>query len=508
MLTNRSRIPVTYACLVTVALLLTPTGCSSRSSVESESTEQSAAQSKPVDQNVKRPHVLVVLIDTLRADRLGCYGDQRGLTPTMDAWAAEGVVFERAVSPSPWTLPSLASFFTATYPPVHKANSSRYAMPGVPREQKVTIQGIPENLPLLTEDLAKAGYVGIGQTTNHFLRGGYGFRRGFDQWKFIGFAWTHRGQHLNKAAFQWLQAAQYTSPHFIYLHYMDPHEPYWSEEKHIAPRIAELPDPSQMRPVDNPKRSLYRRSLQLYGKDDQRQLQLARYVEYWQARYDAGIGQVDDALARLQQEFESLGLWDDMFVILTADHGEALGEHDTWSHGDETLQVELDIPLIMRWPGHFPAGKRIKTRVSLIDVMPTVCEAVRVDVTHRIQGRSVLPLITSDDETKTELGNVPLFASGVQRRPQEFAVIFDNQKLRYDPSNDLLAYHLLDEDPIENDNRADEFPAEVEKLKHLIAEHIAESASLASGLSGNTGTLTPEELEVLKSLGYLGGGDD
>ena len=483
--------------------LLLMGGCNARSEVQ---TKPPTATNSDASATPPRPHVLIVLIDTLRADRLGCYGDPRGLTPTMDAWTAEGVVFENAIAPSPWTLPSCASLFTATYPPVHGANSSQYE-PGASRGGKNVVRGIPEELPTLFEDLARGGYVGLGITENHFLKGGRGFNRGFERWVFNDFVKTNRGAHLNATAFEWLKNAKLQQPHVFYLHYMDVHEPYWAEDRFVKPRVTELSYLRDLHPVDNPQRSLFRRSLPPYDQDLQH-VRLSRYVEYWRARYDAGVMQADAALADLQKQLEAMGLWEDLFVILTADHGESLGEHGQWSHGDTTYQTELHVPLIMRWPGHMPAGKRVQTNVSLIDILPTVCEALQIEVPHHVQGRSLMALITADAEEQTELSGAPIFASGVQRKPQEFAVIVKDRKLRVDPANGLFEFHVLAEDPEENEFQAMAFAGEVKLLQDLLANHQTECDALANGHVGKAEELSPEDLEALRSLGYLGGDDE
>lgn len=488
-----------YLLLQVVVVLTALTACRARSEIQ-QSSQPAESDS------IKRPHILIVVVDTLRADRLGCYGNPNSLTPTMDQWAAEGVVFEQAIAPAPWTLPSIASLFTATYPPVHRANSSRYDAEGR-KGGKAVVRGIPENLPTLFTNLKDVGYVALGLTANHFLKGRRGFNRDFEKWQFTDFVQTRRGEHLNQVAFDWFDNANFDQPHIIYLHYMDPHEPYWAEDKLVQSQVDRLPEKEHLRRVANPNRSLFRRSMGALAKDARHQ-QLARYVEYWAARYDAGVAQVDTYLAELQKDLAERGLWDDLFVILTADHGEALGEHGRWSHGDTTLQVELQIPLVMRWPSQLPAGKRISPPVSLVDVMPTICEAVQAPISHRIQGRGLMGMINADDPSRTELAFVPVFAAGVQRRPNEFAVIQRHWKLRSDPTHDLLSFYDLSEDPYEEEPLPFDFTSEISTLQDLLEKHKAESVALAEGLSGKTETLSPEELKALRTLGYLGGGDE
>ena len=299
--------------------------------------------SKPLPTNV-----ILITLDTTRADRMGFLGSQRGLTPNLDALARQSVVFTHAYSQVPLTTASHATILTGTYPEFHQVNDF----------------GVP-----LAEDLPYAPYIfrGSGYHTAAFVgslvldpeaRSAPGFERGFDIYD-AGFhrrragedryqAIERRGGEVVAHALAWLNTHQ-KGPFFIWVHLYDAHDPY------------DPPEPYK--------------------------------TKYASAPYDGEIAYEDAAVGKLLSWLRLRGLYDGALIAVMADHGEALGEHGETTHGiflyDETIRV----PLLFKLPRERSAGKRIESRAGLVDVLPTILQAVGIAIPHDVQGESLLSML-------------------------------------------------------------------------------------------------------------------
>jgi choline-sulfatase len=294
------------------------------------------------------PNVILITLDTTRADRMGFLGSKRGLTPNLDTLARQSVVFTHAYSQVPLTTASHATILTGTYPQFHQVNDF--------------------GVPLATE-LPYAPYVfrGNGYYTAAFVgslvldpdtRSAPGFERGFDTYD-AGFHRRHAGESRYQAierradevvahALAWLNAHQ-KGPVFIWVHLYDAHDPY------------DPPEPYKSR--------------------------------YASAPYDGEIAYEDSAVGKLLSQLRVRGLYDGALIAIMADHGEALGDHGETTHGiflyDETIRV----PLLFKLPQERFAGKRIESRAGLVDVLPTILEAVGIAIPHDVQGESLLGML-------------------------------------------------------------------------------------------------------------------
>ena len=309
------------------------------------------------------PNVILISLDTVRADRMGFLGSKRGLTPNLDALARQSVVFTRAYSQVPLTTASHATILTGTYPQFHKVNDFQ-----VP---------LGKDLPYAPDILRGAGYgtaafVGsmVLDPKEHFARG---FDRGFDTYD-AGFHDWHpgldryktkerRGGEVVARALTWLNEDRLSQrpkgPFFLWVHLYDAHYPY---------------DPPQP----------YKR-------------------KYAAAPYDGEIAYVDSAVGKLLDQLRARGLYDGAMIAVMADHGEALGDHGEDTHGvflyDETIRV----PLVIKLPGadsagklsagDLSAGKEVENRVGLVDVLPTILQAVGVAVPPEVQGESLVGMM-------------------------------------------------------------------------------------------------------------------
>jgi choline-sulfatase len=296
---------------------------------------------------VTRPNVVLVTLDTTRADRMGFLGSTRGLTPALDLLARESLVFTRAYAQAPITPVSHATILTGTFPPFHRVVDF-----GIP---------LPPSVPYLPDLLRQQGYrtaAFVGSLVLDPVSGtAPGFDRGFDRYD-AGFhqrlpgqsryeTVERRGDEVIARAVAWLNEAA-RDPFFLWVHLYDPHDPY---------------DP----PADLK----------------------ARFAA---APYDGEIASVDRLTGRLADTLRASGQLDGTIFVVTADHGEALGDHGEETHGLFLYDATLRVPLLVRLPGRQHAGARVATRVRLADIAPTVLDALGLTVPPAMQGQSLLGL--------------------------------------------------------------------------------------------------------------------
>ena len=447
-----------------------------------------------------RPNVIFILVDTLRADRLGCYGRQGNLSPWMDEIAEEGVLFERTIAESSWTLPSVASLFSGLYPSVHKVTSYQDALDiaGAPGS---SVRYFNEQFTTLAETLQAHGYVTAGFSANPFITEKLGFAQGFDHFDSSFAANETLGHVVNEAALRWLAQRDKSKPFFLYLHYMDVHDPYKAGDEYVEPLVDAIARLKQKTPL--PRREMKRHS-PFFTKSARAYLDVPKHralfacVEYWRARYDAGVPQINDYLNRLRTQLDEMDLWDDTYVIITADHGESLGEHGLWAHGLSAHQDQLHVPLILRWPKHLPAKRRITQTVRLFDVMPTLLEQLNIPTAEPLQAHSLVGLLRGDT-TETP----PALAEAIKQKPQEKALVVAQWKLLADLDEPRFELYNLDDDPTEQKDLATEFPERVATLRRQLMEQLAVNDNLGASVEVSETRLTAVERERLKDIGYI-----
>lgn len=458
------------------------------------------------------PNVVFILVDTLRADRLGCYGHAGELSPTMDRIAGEGVLFERCIAPAPWTLPSVASLITCYQPPVHRCTDFRQ-IDAMDRGRTPVLPVLNDGFTTLAEVMLDVGYDTGGFVANKFIKKKYGFGQGYNRYETEAAANTVRGERINEAALRWLDArAAKDRPFFLYLHYMDVHGPYNAAPKFMDPLMAKVEanaDKRRMGPDLFKRINSYLRRPAKNASDPTRFERLKYFREYWVARYEAGVREMDDYLAQLIAALEQRGLWDDTLVVLTADHGEALGEHGLWDHGYSVYQTDLHVPLILRWPGTLPAGLRVKKTASLLGVMPTLFDVLDLDFAQNVQGSALTPHI-ADLPTADTIA----IGSSVKYPPQQWAIVRDNWKMIAMQQNPkkrqggIALLYDLDVDPGEMSPVSSQNPEIVRALSTILQERMNASATLKPGLRPGAAVVPPDELEQLKAVGYVAGGSD
>ncbi|HZI64490.1 MAG TPA: sulfatase, partial [Thermoanaerobaculia bacterium] len=413
-----------------------------------------------------RPNILFILVDTLRADHLTPYGYGRDTSPRIaELLAARGLVVERAYAQAPWTLPSAVSYMTSRYP-------------GELLGESQGSFGLSDAEPSLTERLAARGYETAGFLANPTLHAGNGFDRGFATF-YTPPATTDsmllHGDELNRRALPWLRAhARSDRPFFLYLHYLDPHDPYDNPEV-VDGRSPFFPG---YRGALSGRfmHGVYTGRIALQDPEQDR-----RHLE---ALYDTEIHYVDARIGELLGAIPEEVLAETL-VLLTADHGEELQEHGGWKHGQTLYEEQIRVPLLVRWDGRVPPGSRLAGPVRLLDLAPTLLAAAGDTAPGPWQGTDLLAVWRG----QASLPRLPVFAQHLASGPLRAAAIVDGRKLALFNRNlplapaDELQAHLWRQD-LERLERIElyDLTADPEELHNLArdAAPAADSAALAT----------------------------
>jgi arylsulfatase len=321
----------------------------------------------------RAPDIIFILIDTLRADRVGAFGNRRGLTPFLDSLAARGTAFQRTYAQSSWTSPSIASLLTSRFVSQH----------GVVSPFSV-LQDAENTLP---EALQRSGYMTAGFVANDLMASAFGMAQGYDHYEAFptqssdtGLPMPVRAPVLNDAALGWLgtnaaKGQKSRRPYFVYLHYMEPHSPY-APSPEAMKHVLGSPPWHDVKEVND---TFF---MSMKGPVERRALQSIEDT------YDAQVLTLDRQLAQFFETLESRGLLEHAAIVVTADHGEEFKEHGLMSHGNTLFNEVTHVPLVVVPP--WRSSRRDVWRVaSVIDVAPTVLELAGVDRPVSFEGHSL-----------------------------------------------------------------------------------------------------------------------
>jgi choline-sulfatase len=436
------------AALLSVAALLLLAGCQT-SNHPTISTSQDVPPLRPLN-------LLLVTIDTLRPDRLGCYGYSKIETPNLDEFARKGVLFENAVTETPLTAPSHASIFTGLYPPAHKV-----------RDTGGFILHSPH--PTLAEILQRQGRDTAAFVGSSVLKKQFGFNVGFavyddempkpDPRKMAGEYAERRAGEVVDRAISWL-GSQSAKPFFLWVHVFDPHSPY---------------DPPA------PFREKYRGRL-----------------------YDGEVAYTDQQLGRLLAAVASKAPAGNTLIAILSDHGESLGEHGEYTHGVFLYDSTLRVAFMLAGPG-VPTGLRVKAQARTIDLLPTLLELMGGKAPAGTQGTSLSPTFTGQPVTGKPVTGQPgaswsyleTLYPKINLGWAELRGIRTNLwKYIQAPKPEL--YDLV-KDPGETTNVIASHPAEVQQMEGNLKTAAGEKEKV------QTTMLDQRTMAQLKSLGYLGG---
>lgn len=434
-------------------------------------TPESSPSAAPATATVARPDILLVTIDTLRADHLGSYGYHLPTSPFIDSLAADGVRFERAYSTSSWTVPAVVSMLTSTYPSRHGMGERTVASQG---QWQVT----PPDLPSLPEALGAAGYRTYGFTANFGLPAERGFSRGFDRYRCIGAVDV---EAIKGELERWLPDLQTGSPWFFWLHLFDAHAPYLGRE----PWLSELyPETGS----DAPRRSSI--SAAMVGSSER----TAETIDRARQFYDSEIRHLDHYLKLL---FERIPRSQDALVLFTADHGEEFLDHDDVLHGHNLYNETIRIPFVIRFPDRRFAGRTVSEPVSLVDVLPTLLTVAGAPIPAEAAGVDLVATVL-DSRAAAQRA---VFAELESGQRQQAAT---NGQWKYmlndDPEHTPLLFDL-DNDPGESNDLLGSRPELELSFRRLLAAH--GRARPASPTSFSETEITEEQAEALRTLGYI-----
>jgi len=434
-------------------------------------------------------NIVFVTIDTLRADHVGAYGYPRPVSPFLDSLAERGTLFEKAFSAAPHTAPSHASMFTSLFPFEHN----------LLRNQE-TLDSSLFNLYELT---TSAGYKAQAFPAVKFLEGkvGFPFTKDISDAKDKDFKkhWYRSATNVIDNAISWLENLKSSENTFIWLHFYDVHQ--WNGRKNLPKKFMKL---VEALPQSEHLKFLIEKQntpVSFFGSEEKTLDAINGY--------DAHLLYVDTELKRFSDYLDSRGVGQNTAWIVLSDHGEGLGNHNYEGHGQFLYQEQLHIPLIIAGPGELATKQRIGELVRTVDLLPTIADIAKnsMDTSkHKIEGLSLLPLIKSGQWNDAKVENV--FA---ERRSK------DEISFRKDwEAGEIYSLHDLEGKYIEHSEGTDEyydFKTDPFEMKNQAGTKSTEESDLRKNLfnlfdpskrkSSDGGSETPEEVEELKSLGYL-----
>lgn len=436
----------------------------------------------------ERPNVVLVSIDTLRADHLSCYGYFRETSPRIDALARESVVFERAYAPMATTLPSHSSMFTGLYPLEHGILANA--------EHGGASFGWKREVVSLAEVFQGAGYRTGGFVSATPLKRGTGFESGFDHYDQPKGKYR-RGHKTLAGALEWL-GEDPEEPFFLFVHFFDPH----------GPRHAPEPFGGAFEAGAELEAFLDERAIARSLERPDREPSIAR------VEIDAYCGEIlytDAQVGRLLDALDARGLGDTTIVALVGDHGEGLNQHDYWAHG-LVWEEQLRVPMMLRLPDPPPdLPDRFGRVVSLVDLAPTLLgriAALRTPLADLFSRQ-----VSGVDVLAPGFEERPVFAQRTARkradgRAVQYALTARRWKWIEEPGRKAMLFDLR-RDPHELEDVAARHPDQARRLAELTARAVAEQAERGARLSESglidAGEFDPERLRELRELGYLGG---
>jgi arylsulfatase A-like enzyme len=433
----------------------------------------------PGERSTGAPNIVLISIDTLRADHLGCYGSVSPTSPAIDRIARAGILFRNATAASSWTLPSHASLLTGLEPSRHGAVHFGFTTP------------IPQTVRTLAEQLWTAGFATAAFTDGFFVSASLGFDQGFDRFRGPTRLATEARENLG-LALQWM-VAQRQRPMFVFVHTYEAHVPYVP-----PPPYDTMFDPGYEGPFAHA--FTYDDYLALKDTDQSKDPKIIRHL---QALYDGGIRHIDDAVGDFMAGLERTGLAENTCVVLTSDHGEEFEEHGDLLHNRAKLFQELlHVPLIVWCPSRFPAPHEVEQLVGHVDVTPTILDVAGVAQIDGVDGRSLLGALAGKHLTDDRTVRSEVDGSVEDREGTAVAVREDRYKLIRSTVDGGRALFDLSTDPHEIKDLTSDLPEIDRRLEAALPvprnrNGVASSAPQAVDL--------PREAtqERLRALGYV-----
>jgi arylsulfatase A-like enzyme len=455
-------------------------------------------------EEVQPPDVVVFLVDTLRADWTGPGGFDKDTTPNLSRLAEESVVFDQASAAAPWTLPSVVSLFTGKHMAEHNVVHDRLHM----ADATVTFPQL----------LQEWGYQTVSFHRNPYAGGKWGLKRGFDQA-------TLTQRQTGKPQLAEFFASITPMPFLLYVHNTEPHDPHVVRKKFMQ---SFDPVPAEFLKEYGELVDVYRRSTREdfvkknpLGTIDNTELQeqwirrLNRRKEEIQNLYSVSVRDADDHLGSVIEALKEEGRWENTLFIMLADHGEELGDHGGWQHDQSAYEELIHVPLIVRFPQNEHAGQRIFQPVSLVDVMPTILEAVGCPLDQPpMSGRSLLPLIRGEGDSGMNMrvvsirNNMKKYFKPYKEGRGDLNVVVRNGDMKaiFNVEPGTVELYDLKSDPGEAQDLAQVRNEEADEFGRFAARSYAEMLKHSDhAQAGDLNEQSAEVLKALEALGYLGG---
>lgn len=414
-------------------------------------------------------NIILISIDTLRADHLGAYGYSRPTSPNLDGLAAEGAVFEDVTSTSPWTLPSHGSMLTGRYPTNHGLRALGTK--------------IDDQVPTLAETLQERGFSTAAFTNSTYFSTMYGMRRGFEAFQNVPEDRSQvRPSLVLPYAAKWLVENR-KEPFFLFLHLYDVHSDYRALRRF-------------RRPFRRPYKGDFDGSThQLVEVQDEGREINARDAQHLVDLYDAGIRQTDHVIGGFLDVLRELDLLDRTILFVTSDHGEEFLDHGNVLHGSSMHEELLRVPLIVRGPG-VGKGVRVQDPVSIVDIAPTALALAGLPPVESVDGVDLSRSLTGQP-----LEERPIFAEADHRSgdsDQLQAVRLGRHKLHRDKRDGTITLYDLDDDPTEMKDISENDTELVSSLTNALDQFLGSRVETEAA-----GTLSDEQIERLRGLGYI-----
>jgi len=424
--------------------------------------------------------VVLVSIDSLRADHAGCYGYGRETTPNLDVLSGLGTRFAQAIAPSSWTIPSHMSVFTSLYPSTHGVVD--------------VMAALPPACVTLAQALREAGYITAAFVSSKEMLGAqYGFDRGFDLYDdyTIPLFFEVEGLHphdgvtsekVNEVVMNWLTLHR-RERFFLFAHYWDVHYNY-------------MPPPGYARMFEDAgyRGSLSRKAPVIAIRKEMSEADLLQA----KALYDGEIRYVDEHIGQLVRHLQALGVWEDTLFVVFSDHGDEFLEHGGSAHGHTLYDELLKVPLVFTGPD-VPEAQTVTAQISLTDICPTVLELCGIDGSWPMQGRSLAGLVRQGSPTHSMAFSETQLDGPLLRCARN-----ENAKYIAKQDGSFEAYDLAN-DPKEQSSLKTSDGPETVRLEQGLLAFVKECRELRrrGGLEQPKPAMTPEMLERLKALGYV-----
>jgi arylsulfatase A-like enzyme len=466
---------------------------------------------------VEKPCIVMIVMDTVRVDHLSCYGHKKSTTPHLDRFAQDALLYKNAYATAPWTLPSIASILTGAYPGHHGAHRVTTSDSYYPANK---LSDVHSTLP---EILQGSEYTTAGVVSCEWLTASFGINRGFNHFNdripsyfftlstfavlqfsnhffplkdylfFNGYYGQRIAHQINKAALSWLRSYGKNQPFFLFLHYFDPHHPYFPE--HLGTSRGFIPDTIRHRYPLNTANYVDVEGEIINSVLKGEKPLLSDEKSFLLNNYDRDISRLDQKLGELFAALKEMNLYEKTLIIVTSDHGEAFGEHNLMLHGRALFNNNLHVPLLIKYPFNEKRRGIIDCPVSLAGIAPTVLSYLSLEIPDSIQGfpfsQKNQQLLIAQNFHDPHSKEFPHDLISIQQ---------DNYKYIEARGGDDQFYNLKD-DPGETRNLITTKSTKKDELRELL-HFYSSQLKLVEG-KDDPAAVDTKTLQNLKALGYI-----